>query len=127
MQYKVRDVTKVIEESALCTGISIRYEIEDVTVSAAKDRMLCNALKECISNGLRHGGATAFWVELKPEFGQVKLLVSDNGCGVDVGKLKKGFGLTAMLESAERLGGSLELTSEEEDGLEVVVRLPIDG
>ncbi len=121
------ELTKVIEESALCTGISIRYEIEDVTVSAAKDRMLCNALKECISNGLRHGGATAFWVELKPEFGQVKLLVSDNGCGVDVGKLKKGFGLTAMLESAERLGGSLQLTSEEEDGLEVVVRLPIDG
>ena len=120
------ELTKVIEESAQGTGISIRYEIEDVTVSAAKDRMLCNALKECISNGLRHGGATAFWVELKPEFGQVKLLVSDNGCGVDVGKLKKGFGLSAMSESAERLGGGLQLTSEEGDGFEVVVRLPMD-
>ena len=120
------ELTKVIEESAQGTGISIRYEIEDITVSAAKDRMLCNALKECISNGLRHGGATAFWVELKPEFGQVKLLVSDNGCGVDLGNLKKGFGLTAMSESAERLGGSLQLNSEEGDGLEVVVRLPID-
>lgn len=120
------ELTKVIEESVLGTGISIRYEIEDITVSAASDRMLCNALKECISNGLRHGRATAFWVELKPEFGQVKLLVSDNGCGVDVNRLKKGFGLTAMSESAERLGGSLELTSEEGDGLEVVVRLPIE-
>ena len=120
------ELTKVIEESASGTGISIRYEIEDITVSAAKDRMLCNALKECISNGLRHGGATAFWVELKPEFGQVKLLVSDNGCGVDVGGLKKGFGLSAMSESAERFGGSLQLTSEEGDGLEVVVRLPLE-
>ena len=120
------ELTKVIEDSVLGTGISIRYEIEDITVSAAKDRMLCNALKECISNGLRHGGATAFWVELKPEFGQVKLLVSDNGCGVDVGGLKKGFGLSAMSESAERFGGSLQLTSEEGDGLEVVVRLPLE-
>ena len=120
------ELTKVIEESTVGTGISIRYEIEDLTVSPAKDRILCNALKECLSNGLRHGGATAFWVELKPEFGQVKLLISDNGCGVNLEELKKGFGLSAMSESAERLGGRVQLASEEGDGMEVVVYLPIE-
>lgn len=120
------ELTKVVEESTLGTGITIRYEIEDVTVSAAKDRMLCNALKECISNGIRHGGATAFWVELKADNGRVRLLVSDNGCGVNVAELKKGFGLTSMAESAERLGGILTVSSEIGDGMEVAVELPLD-
>lgn len=120
------EIEKIIEESTYGTGITIRYEVDDVVVSPAKDRFLCNTLKECISNGIRHGKATAFWVELKKENGMVKLLVSDNGAGVDLTKLRKGFGLSSMTESAERLGGTIEVASEIDDGLEIVARLPID-
>ena len=119
------ELQKIIEESTDGTGITIRYDLADVTVSAAKERFLCNTLKECISNGIRHGQATAFWVELKTEYGWVKLLVSDNGSGISE-SLKKGFGLSSMEQSAERLGGYLEIASEPDEGFEVTACLPIE-
>lgn len=119
------ELEKVIEESVLGTGITIRWEIADLTVSAAKDRFICNALKECISNGIRHGGATAFWVELKEENGKAVLLVSDNGSGVKSEQFQMGFGLSAMAGQAERLGGFVQCSFEEDDGFEVVASLPI--
>ena len=120
------EMTKIVEESSAGTGIIVRYEIDDLAFSPAKDRFLCNTLKECISNGIRHGKATAFWVELKREGSLARLLVSDNGCGVDLERLQKGFGLTGMMESTERFGGSVELASELGDGLEIAVLVPMD-
>ena len=119
------ELEKVIEESAQDTGLNIRFDIEDITVEPAKDRFLCNTLKECISNAIRHGGATAFWVELKSVEGQVRLVVSDNGNGVDTSTLKHGFGLSSMREYAERFGGSVQIASEVDDGFEVTILLPL--
>ena len=55
----------IIHESTDGTGIAVRCDIDDVALCDAKCRFLCNTLKEGISNGLRHGGATAFYFELK--------------------------------------------------------------
>lgn len=116
----------IINESTDGTGIKIRHSIADLAVSPAKYRFLCNTLKESISNGLRHGGASAFWVELKEENQLIVLTVSDNGIGVNVDTLKRGFGLTSMAEHAERLGGKVTIHSFEGEGLEIVVALPKD-
>ena len=116
----------IVNESTDGTGINIRHEFADLIVSPAKHRFLCNTLKESISNGLRHGGATAFWVELKEEDGMIVLTVSDNGKGADVATMQRGFGLTSMAEHAERLGGKVKIHSEEGEGLEIVVALPMD-
>ena len=116
----------IVNESTDGTGIKIRSEFADVYVSPAKHRFLCNTLKESISNGLRHGGATAFWVELKEENQMIWLTVSDNGKGADVATMQRGFGLTSMSEHAERLGGKVKIHSEEGEGLEIVVALPVD-
>ncbi len=120
------ELGKIIEESTQDTGLVIRYDIEEITLSAAKDRFLCNALKECISNAIRHGGATAFWVELKGVDGMARLLVSDNGRGVAMSELKKGYGLQSMAEYAERLGGEMRVASEPDDGFEVTLLVPLD-
>ena len=55
----------------------------------------------------------------------MKLLVSDNGSGISE-SLKKGFGLSSMEQSAERLGGYLEIASEPDEGFEVTACLPIE-
>ena len=115
----------IIHESTDGTGINIRSSIEEISVSAAKYRFLCNTLKEGISNGLRHGGATAFWFELKTENDKIQFLLSDNGKGVD-GEIKSGFGLSTMQERAKALGGELTLFSEIDEGFELKIELPID-
>ena len=116
----------IIHESTDGTGIVIRSQIEDVEVSEAKHRFLCNSLKEGISNGLRHGGATAFWFELRKEEDKLFFLLSDNGKGVKDSVLQKGFGLTTMQERARSFGGEIRFESEEGEGFELHLLLPTD-
>ncbi len=107
----------IIHDSTDGTGIKIRSEIAEVQVSPAQYRFLCNTLKEGVSNGLRHGGATAFWVELKKENGEIHFLLSDNGRGAEK-DFALGFGLTTMQERAKALGGEVSFYSDGE-GFEI--------
>ncbi|MBQ8322541.1 MAG: sensor histidine kinase [Clostridia bacterium] len=116
----------IIHESTDGTGITIRSEIEDTQVSSAKYRFLCNTLKEGISNGLRHGGATAFWFELKREGNEIRFFLSDNGKGVKTDELALGFGLTSMKERARSFGGEVRVSSEAGEGFELRLSLPAD-
>ncbi len=115
----------IIHETTDGTGITVRSEIADLELPPAKHRFLCNTLKECISNGLRHGGATAFWFELKEEAGKLCFLLSDNGKGLAEGSLQLGFGLTTMQERAKALGGEVQFISDIEEGFEVRMTLPV--
>ena len=115
----------IINESTDGTGIIIRSSIENVRVSAKKYRFICNSLKEGISNGLRHGGATAFWFELSVDK-EISFLLSDNGGGMYEANLKKGFGLSTMQDRAKALGGNVEFKTEEGEGFEIHLTLPLD-
>ena len=123
----LRDVLlNVIHDSTDGTNIVIRYEIDDVTACDAKRRFLSNSLKEGISNGLRHGGATAFWFELKEGNGRIDFLLSDNGTGMNISQFKEGFGLSGMQQRAESLGGNVWFETEEDEGFEIHITLPSD-
>ena len=117
----------IVHESTDGTGITIRSEIDELSVSPTKARFLCNTLKEGISNGLRHGRATAFWFECKEEKGEICFLLSDNGGGVPLDKLRFGFGLTGMKDRAKSLGGEISFASEKDEGFEIHLRLPMDS
>ena len=117
----------IIHESTDGTGITIRSNIEEMDVSQAKFRFLCNTLKEGVSNGLRHGNATAFWFECRKQDNKIYFLLSDNGTGVKAETLQVGFGLSSMRERALSLGGELTFSSEKGEGFELTLTLPTDG
>lgn len=117
---------RIIHDSCDGTDIAIRYDIEDIVCSPAKRRYLCNSLKEGISNGLRHGHATAFYFELREEKGVLKFLLSDNGIGADMGTFKTGFGMRSMRSRAESLGGKVHFSAMPEEGFEISIQLPAD-
>ena len=117
----------IIHESTDGTGIAVRCDIDDVRLCDAKCRFLCNTLKEGISNGLRHGKATAFYFELKKGEKDVSFLLSDNGTGMDISALREGFGLKGMHSRAASLGGMVWFETEIDEGFEIHLRLPLDG
>lgn len=86
-------------------------------------RYVCNSVKECLANGIRHGKATAFYIEMKKS-SALNILISDNGCGAG-GEIKEGFGLKGVREKAEALGGKCSFSSEADEGFEVNISLPI--
>ena len=117
----------ILHDSTDGTGIKIRSDVDDIEkISPAKYRFLCNTLKEGISNGLRHGGATAFWFELKLEEEKIKFFLSDNGKGLPIEELQTGFGLTTMRDRAKSLGGEISFHSEPEEGFEILLIMPAD-
>ncbi|MBQ9118280.1 MAG: sensor histidine kinase [Clostridia bacterium] len=116
---------EIIAQSTDGTNVTIRHSVDDVTVDDEKYRFLCNTLKEGVSNGLRHGGATAFYFELKEEEDKIEFLLSDNGVGLETEKLEKGFGLSGMSKGAEALGGAIVFYSEPDEGFEIRLTLPV--
>lgn len=117
---------RIIHDSCDGTDIVVRYDIEDVFCSSAKRRFICNTLKEGISNGLRHGHATAFYFEFSKTDEGLKFLLSDNGKGADMGTFKTGFGMRSMRSRAESFGGKIHFGSAPDEGFEIEMELPAD-
>lgn len=117
------ELESIVAQTIDGTAIKARYDIADVMPSEDARRYICNSLKECLANGIRHGKASAFYIELKEEGGMLSLFISDNGSGVE-GKIKAGFGLTGMMDGAVALGGKCKFTAVRDEGFEVLITLP---
>jgi signal transduction histidine kinase len=101
----------------LTPGTNLDFRRRDTLI-----RIAC----EATANAARHGGARLVRVELVARGRRVRLRVSDDGSGFDVGAVSQngdGFGLTSMRERAHAVGGSFDVQSRSGGGtvVEVVV------
>ena len=117
------EMEEVIAQTIDGTDVKARYSNDLIQPESVLNRFIINSLKELLSNGIRHGKATAFYIELKKNGEGAFLLVSDNGSGVK-GKIEEGFGLKGVREKAEKFGGSVQLSSEDGEGFEVKISIP---
>jgi signal transduction histidine kinase len=81
--------------------------------------------REAIMNAFQHAGATNIEVEVEYAASRLRMLVQDNGCGIDAQLLQSGkaghWGLKGIRERAERIGGKLNLFSNPGAGTQVVL------
>lgn len=84
--------------------------------------------REALVNAFRHARATRIEVELAYGPRQLRMVIRDDGCGVDPDILHAGrdghWGLPGMRERARRIGGRLTLSSRAAAGTEVELVLP---
>src|SRR6267143_2670399 len=84
--------------------------------------------REALINAFRHSRATTVEIELEYAARHLRLLVRDNGCGVDPQVVQSGrgahFGLTGMRERAEQIGGRIKIWSRRSAGTEVDLSVP---
>lgn len=119
------ELEEILAQTMDGTDVKIRCDIADIETGWDKRRFIANSLKECLSNGMRHGGASAFYVELSEDNGQIILTVSDNGCGLPP-DFKEGFGLKGIRENATAFGGKIIIESAENDGCEIKITVKED-
>ena len=84
--------------------------------------------REALVNAFRHSHAKNIEIELEYSASQLRVLVRDNGRGIDPPTLQSGrdghWGLSGMRERAERVGAKLHVWSRPSAGTEVELSVP---
>ncbi len=112
--------TENAREMLEAAGMSATIEVGKVALSPTEEAVLALAIREAVTNAVRHSGAASCSVRLSQDDTARFLVIADDG------KWKRapsGNGLTGMRERIESLGGTLEVDSG--SGTRLTIRLPI--
>lgn len=108
-------------KSALsAAGVEAKCEFETPKLPAAQEGVLALALREAVTNVIRHAKATQCFLSLQQENGSCRLQIKDDGCGVEAAE---GVGLSGMRQRVESLGGQLK--RETSSGTCLTITLPV--
>jgi two-component system sensor histidine kinase DesK len=102
-------------------GVALACESTLPKLSAAEETVLCLAVREAVTNIVRHAHATRCSVRFATtEDGYHSLMVADDGTHPI---RQEGNGLRGMRERVETLGGRLSITND--NGTALLVELPV--
>jgi two-component system sensor histidine kinase DesK len=107
-------------EALEAAGIAVEARVEQPQLSAIEESVFALALREAVTNVVRHAHATACRLSLRRNGRFCELEIADNGQG---GALEEGSGLSGMRERVEALGGILERDGS--NGTLLRIRVPV--
>jgi len=95
-------------------------------LSPATEIALFRVVQEALTNIVKHAGASAVTISLRPEPGLVTLTVADDGTGFDgeARAMAAGMGMASMRERAEAVGARARIESAPGRGTRVIVEVP---
>jgi len=137
----LRVLTAPPEQLALCvalrehcssfadrTGVSARLITltELPTLPASRAAVLSDAVREALLNAEKHARAQSVVVSVHTHRDGVAVTVSDDGVGLGQGYTRgdDGLGLAAMSERVARLGGTVTIGPNDDDGVTVQAWVP---
>lgn len=122
--------SRIPQELAVQEGVDFRVIVEGQVRPVhpfIRDEVY-RIVREALANAFRHSRASRVEVELDYTERQLRVLVRDNGCGIDPEVLKSGrdghWGLSGMRERAGRIGAKIKLWSRDAGGTEVELSVP---
>ncbi|MGB6691949.1 MAG: ATP-binding protein [Terracidiphilus sp.] len=87
--------------------------------------------REALLNALHHSEATSIEAELEYSARRLRVVIRDNGCGIEPNALQPGrsshCGLRGMFERAKAMGARFRILSKSGSGTEVELSLPFDS
>ncbi len=101
-------------------GIAVEASLQAPRLSAMQESVFALALREAVTNVVRHAQATFCRLSLRQEAGFCELEIADNGRG---GTAEDGSGLSGMRQRVESLGGILERDGSR--GTLLRIRVPV--
>lgn len=115
------------------TGIETDFSVfgNDRRYDPAFEIAIFRLVQEGLTNVFKHAGASRVWVKVETAGGkEIKVQVKDDGSGFDPAEVKPGaagtkFGLVAMRERTELLGGTMEIQSAPGQGTKLNFLFPL--
>ena len=121
--YQSRGLLAEVEQarSALrAAGVQAQCNFDAPKLPAAQEGVLALALREAVTNVIRHAKASSCSLSLHQENGNCRLQIKDDGCG---SMSPEGVGLTGMRQRVESLGGQLQ--RDVSSGTCLTITLPV--
>jgi len=108
-------------------AIKVQGPTSRLALSQGVETQLYGIGREALANVVKHAQATAAFVRVEAQNGQILVEVRDNGKGFDPGAGHSGhFGLDSMRSRATEIGGRLTIASNPGFGTAVRVRIPAE-
>ena len=102
--------------------VRLDYQLPPRFVPSHQAIHLLQIAREALSNALKHSGASEVTVTAVQQGRQVKVSITDNGCGVpENAERTNHYGLIIMRDRAQSLRGDCQVRRRESGGTEVVV------
>jgi two-component system, NarL family, sensor histidine kinase DesK len=101
-------------------GVAVKCETASVQLPALQESVLSMAVREAVTNVVRHAQAHTCFLRLEQRNGSCRLEIEDDGRG---GSQTEGNGLRGMRERVEILGGTLHRDCQ--SGTKLTITLPL--
>lgn len=99
-------------------------DVDEEHLPENKKLALFRILQEQLNNVLKYAGANKVSIALRYSNGQIELKIKDDGVGFDLSKIRRGMGLTNIINRSELFGGRVEIVTAPGKGCSVNVWLP---
>jgi len=116
--------TEIFEPSDIEYHFSEKIK-DGLILNSDKRKNLFLIFKEAINNAVKYSRANKVEIDLYQQNQTLILRVKDNGQGFDEQKIKAGNGLRNQRERAKEINGSFTVNSQNGQGTELELRLPI--
>jgi signal transduction histidine kinase len=125
VRYLASFVEEYLAGMKIVCRVQIPNAIDDQVISGEVRHHLFLAVKEALTNAVRHGAATE--IGFRVRLGDAGLLISitDNGSGFDASSHSDGYGLSNLRQRLEQLHGRCELQSVPGGGTTVSLQVPL--
>jgi two-component system sensor histidine kinase DesK len=108
--------------SLLSADVKLTTTLAPVNLSSSQVDVLCLALREAVTNIVRHAHATVCQVALLEKERTIHFTIEDNGLG---GEIREGNGLRGMRERVQSIAGALKLTGLANGGTSLEITVPL--
>jgi signal transduction histidine kinase len=118
---------KHVSRFAERTGMIVDLNIEeaDWRLPNEVEMAATRIFQEALTNVARHAAANRVTAGLRLKSGELRGTITDDGVGFDCEHPQGAFGLGAMRERAEKLGGSFNVASKPDEGTTIEFAIPV--
>jgi PAS domain S-box-containing protein len=124
------NIKNLLHDLTMIHPIKIKFHNEGIEEEDLNEKLqltIFRIVQEQLNNILKHAKASNATINLSRQENQVVLLISDNGEGCDMSKVKKGVGVINIKSRAELYDGNVTIKSKPGEGYELKVVLPLSG
>jgi two-component system, NarL family, sensor kinase len=120
------------ETKYISSSRKVRTELifngEVANLPQEKELLIFRIIQECITNALKHGAPETLSIELDYQPYYLSICIADDGAGFNTVDVKEpGLGLSNMQLRTTLLNGTMEITSKENEGTRINLKIPLDN